>query len=146
MALLKPIFRSTFLKFSAITESRNLLNSIELIITSSHWLIFVVVILCTCSTHIDGAFFLTDPYEHPVLSQQDERITPATTTITTTATTPIQKILREKAKTFGQNAEEIQKVNYYLEKIQKFEAKQHPEEILQRYTTKLSGAVRVDIS
>ncbi|CAG9534697.1 unnamed protein product [Cercopithifilaria johnstoni] len=105
-------------------------------------------------TRIDGAFFLTDPYEHALVSSlQDERIeqisataTTITATTTTTLTTAIQRILREKAKTFGQNAEEIKEVNYYLEKIQKFEAKQHPEEIPQQYNTKPSRAVRVVIS
>lgn len=145
MALLKSIFGNIFSNFSAIFGIRNLLNSIELIITNNYWLVFLVIILCTCSSRTDGAFFLTDP----LVSLHDEtieHITAVTTSTvvstTTTITTAIQKTLREKAKTFGQNAEEIQKVKSYLEKIQKFEAKQHPEEILQQYTTKPSGAVR----
>ncbi|EFO26204.1 hypothetical protein LOAG_02276 [Loa loa] len=97
-----------------------------------------MIILSTCSTRTDGAFFLNDPYEHPLVSLQDERIESVSATATTTTT--IQKILREKAKTFGQSAEEIRKVKYYLEEIQKFEAKQHPEEVFQRHTTKLSEA------
>lgn len=105
-----------------------------------------MIILCTCSTRTDGAFFLNDPYEHPLVSLQDERIKPVSAIVaTTTTTTATKKIFREKAKTFGQSEEEIQKVKYYLEKIQKFEAKQHPEEIFQGHTTKFSGAVKVDI-
>uniref|UniRef100_A0A0R3RYU5 Homeobox domain-containing protein n=1 Tax=Elaeophora elaphi TaxID=1147741 RepID=A0A0R3RYU5_9BILA len=167
MALTKSIFDSTFSNFTAIIgSSRNLLSSIELIITNSYRFVFFVIILCTYSICTDGAFFLNDPHEHPLLSLQDEGIesintatattsttstittTDNTTTTTTTTTITVkERTFRERAKTFGQNLEEIQKVKYYLEKIQKFEAEQHPEEIIQRHTVKpSSGAVRMDIS
>ncbi|VIO90954.1 Zinc metalloproteinase toh-2 precursor, putative [Brugia malayi] len=155
MALLKPFLSRTFSSFFAtITGGRNLIDSIEELITTNYWLIFVMIIVCTCSAPSNGAFFLNDPYGYPFVSLQDDSIeSVSATTITTTTiistiittTTATQRIFQEKAKTFGQSAEEIQKVKYYLEKIQKFEAKQHPEEIRQQHTTKNSEAIKDDL-
>lgn len=40
----------------------------------------------------------------------------------------VKSELHEKAKTFGQSADEMEKVNYYLKKIRSIEINQHPEE------------------
>ncbi|EJW70394.1 hypothetical protein WUBG_18698 [Wuchereria bancrofti] len=129
MALLKPFSSRTFSSFSAtITGGRNLIDSIEKLIITNYWLIFVMIILCTCSAPSNGAFFLNDPYGYPFVSLRDdstESVSATTITTTTTistiitTTTATQRIFREKAKTFGQSAEEIQKVKYYLEKNSK---------------------------
>lgn len=139
MALIKLIFSKSFSSFPAtINGRRNVVNNTGLISTN-YWIIFVLITLCTCSMHTNGAFLLSDPYQQSLLSSMDERMESITHTAAT-HTTSIRKSLQEKAKTFGQSAEEIKKVQYYLQKIQNFEAKQHPDEPSQQFTAKTSHA------
>uniref|UniRef100_A0A915PWX5 Zinc metalloproteinase n=1 Tax=Setaria digitata TaxID=48799 RepID=A0A915PWX5_9BILA len=133
-------YRSSLSRSMGVLSGEDGRDETELIRTS-YRLVFITFILSTCSTCSDGAFFLNDPYGRAFVSLHNEKIAPVSTT-----NTEAQRIFREKAKTFGQSEEEIQKVKYYLEKIQKLEANEHPEEILQRHATKSSGAFAIEVA
>ncbi|VDN04770.1 unnamed protein product [Thelazia callipaeda] len=103
------------------TENRTLMKKTSL-------LSLLLILLELRSVHISAAFFLAEPTNtpNPLRSDFDG-------TLENAYRRKYSEILREKAKTFGQSNEEIQLVNQYLKKIQKFEIEQHPEETDQKY-------------
>ncbi|VDK49497.1 unnamed protein product [Gongylonema pulchrum] len=110
---------------AAATSSSILTTANPLFCASGIWLFIALTITCSCAVE---AFYLDD-------LQQQPRVLPISTALRAgqesghpANATTMRQLLRQKAKTFGQSAEEIKKVNYYMRKMQLFQAKQHPEE------------------